>query len=598
MDGAAFTWDDADRSVVFERRQLDLRDRFQAVLPERGLEVLVVEALTIEGRGQPRPVPRDRRRRHVEQPANRREASSGPGDGVIDPEERHEDEGGPGDRGIRSGHRRLEGVRGEEDRGEVEQRELAELALAGQAQGGQEERVDDQAADDELKRRDAEVPDPAAQVEHSGIVTQAAPAGGLVEPRGCGTLRQMPAEIRRVARDELMPWLECLTTTFLDRPDLPKIAEQLGPYWDFTRLWGAFDGRVVGTLRTWATELTVPGGAQVAAIAVAAVTVLPTHRRRGILRGMVAAEHEAARARGEVIGMLYATEAAIYGRFGYGMGVTTCTWTLDTSGTAFVGEPATGISFAPLDETTRDLMRDLYDRYRGTHVGEIRRREFSFGMDIGLLELAWETPFKGWVIVHRDPSGESDGFVRYGAEEKWEHHQPRSVARVHDLVALNDVAYDALWRFLSEIDLIATVRAERRSPAERLPWLLTNRRAAEPADVGDGLWMTLLDVPAALAARRYERPGDLVLEVIDGEPGTARTRVRLEAGLDGSACSTTRRKPDLTVHAGALGAAYLGGTPLRQAVLARGFEEHRPGALAAADALFRTLDAPTCMTFF
>jgi hypothetical protein len=108
----------------------------------------------------------------------------------------------------------------------------------------------------------------------------------------------------------------------------------------------------------------------------------------------------------------------------------------------------------------------------------------------------------------------------------------------------------------------------------------------------------MLDIPAALAARCYERPGDVVLEIVGGEPSTGRTRVRLEAGPDGSACSTTRRRPDLTVHAGALGAAYLGGTPLRHAVLAQGFDEHRPGALAAADALFRTLDAPTCMTFF
>jgi predicted acetyltransferase len=409
----------------------------------------------------------------------------------------------------------------------------------------------------------------------------------------------MPAEIRRVHENELEPWLECLTTAFLDRPDIAKIAAQIGPYWDFDRVWGAFDGRVVGTLRTWATELTVPGGAHVPASAVAAVTVLPTHRRRGVLRAMIGAEHEAARERGEAVGLLYASEAAIYGRFGYGTAVAACAWTLDASSTGFIGiPPAGGVTIAPIDETTRDLMRDLYDGYRRGRVGEIRRREYAFGMDIGLLEFAWGTPWKGWLAVHRDAAGVADGYVRYAAEDKWEHGQPRYAVNVGDLVALNDAAYDALWRFLADLDLVATVKAERRSPDERLPWLLANRRAAIPSDQGDGLWVMLLDVPAALAARSYERAGGLVLEVVEGEPGSGRTRVRLEAGPDGAACTRTTRAPDLTVHADALGAAYLGGTPLRHAVLARGFDEHRPGALAAANDLFRTIAEPTCMTFF
>ena len=405
-------------------------------------------------------------------------------------------------------------------------------------------------------------------------------------------------EVRRVTPDELLPWLETLTTTFLDRVDISRIAEQLGPYWDYTRLWGTFDGRVVATLRSWATELTVPGGALVPATAIAAVTVLPTHRRRGILRRMIAAEHDAARERGEMVGLLYATETSIYGRFGYGTGVTSCTWVLDTRSTGFVGEAASGVSFAPIDDATVALIRGLYDTYRRTRVGEIRRRDFTFAMDVGLVELAWEAPWKGWVVVHRDAVGEADGFVRYGAEEKWEHRQPRSIVKVQDFVALNDVAYDALWRFLGDLDLVATVRAERRSPFERLPWLLTNRRAIEPESIGDALWVSLLDLPAALAARRYERAGGMVIEVVDAEPGTGRTRVRLEAGPDGSACTATTRSADLTVHADALGAAFLGGVPLRDAALGRGFDEHRPGALADADALFRTLDQPRCMTFF
>lgn len=408
----------------------------------------------------------------------------------------------------------------------------------------------------------------------------------------------MPYEVRRIGEDDLPSWFECLTTAFLDRPDTALIAAQITPYWDFDRVWGAFDGPAVGTFRTWASELTVPGGARLPASAVTAVTVRPTHRRRGILRAMVAAEHAASRGRGEKISMLYAAEAPIYGRFGYGPAVTTCEWKLDVAHTAFVGAPAARVDFLAIDETTRDLMVDLHERYRIGRVGEVRRRPFSFGLDLGLMEFAWEPKWKGWVAVHRTAAGEPDGYVRYGAESKWEQGQPRSVVKIQDLIALSDEAYDAFWRFLADTDLVATVSMERGALDDRLPWLLTNSRAADASGVGDSLWVNLLDIPSALAARTYERPGDIVLEVIDAERGATAERVHLNAGPEGATCIATKQAPDLTIHANALGAAYLGGTPLRLAAISRGFDEHRPGALDEATALFRTVEPPRCTTFF
>ncbi len=410
-------------------------------------------------------------------------------------------------------------------------------------------------------------------------------------------------DVRRITPDELIPWLEAMATTFLSRPDIDRVAEHNAPYYDFERTWAAFDhGHArgpVGTLRSWATELTVPGDALVPAAAVAAVTVLPSHRRRGILRRMIAAEHEAARERGEAVAILYASEASIYGRFGYGVGVIECDLALDTRSTGFVATAAAGgVSIAPNDELTATVIRDLHDRYRRTQVGEIRRRDHAFAMAMGLTVNGWEPPWKGWVAMHRDAGGDADGYVRYGAELRWDRGQPQSIVSVRDLVALGDEAYEALWRWVAELDLVATVNAERRSPFERLPWLLSNRRSLVLEGVGDGLWVCLLDVPVALAARAYQRTADLVIEVVETAPGTGRTRIRLEASPDGVACATTSKAPDLTVHLDALGAAYLGGTPLGEAARGQGFEEHRPGSLAEADALLRTLDQPRCGTFF
>ena len=410
----------------------------------------------------------------------------------------------------------------------------------------------------------------------------------------------MSPEIRRVREDELAAFVESMAVSFLERPDVEKVAAEVKTLWDLDRTWAAFDGqRVCGTFRSWPTELTVPGLARVPAAAVAAVTVLPTHRRRGVLRAMVAAEHGAARERGEAIGLLYASEYPIYGRFGYGAGCRAATWTLDTMATRFRGEPATSVEIAKPTEETRDLLKEVFHAWRLRQPGEIRRRDFDWDFDLALRPSRWGPDWKGYLALHRDGSGGVDGYARYHTDEKWDQRQPRYTLTVDELHALTDEAYAALWRYLADVDWVATVKAERRSPNERMPWLLTNHRAATASDVGDGLWVRLFDVPGALASRTYEREATLVLEVVDPEvQGGGRTRVQLEAGVDGATCRETDRTRDLTLHIAALGAAYLGGTRLSDAVLADGVDEHRAGALREADGVFRTLDEPWCSTFF
>ncbi|HEY7590510.1 MAG TPA: GNAT family N-acetyltransferase [Candidatus Limnocylindrales bacterium] len=409
----------------------------------------------------------------------------------------------------------------------------------------------------------------------------------------------MTVEIRRAREDDLPAYIDALSAGFLERPDVGRIVEDVKPLWDLDRTWGAFaDGRVVGTFRSWATEITVPGGVQLPAAAVAAVTVLPTHRRRGILRGMAAAEHAAARERGEVFGLLYASEYPIYGRFGYGDSSPIATWTLDTLVTGFHGAPSGSVTLETANEPTRDAMKRVFEAWRRRQPGEIRRRDFSWDLAVGLREEPWDTRWKGFIAFHRDGAGEVDGYARYHGEGKWEHRQPRTTLVLDELHALTDAAFATLWRYLAEIDWVSAIRAERRSPSDRLRWLLTNARAAEPSDVGDGLWVRIIDLVRALENRAYEREGGVVLEVVDPEAPGGRVRVELEAGPSGAKAKPTRRSPDLTVDVAALGAAYLGGRSLRAATLAAGADEHRAGALAEAERLFRTVDEPWCSTFF
>ncbi len=408
----------------------------------------------------------------------------------------------------------------------------------------------------------------------------------------------MSIEIRHPTPAELPAVFEASTTSFLQRPDIERVAAQFGPVMDPDRTWVAWDGdRACGTFRSWPTELTLPGGGSLPAAAVSGVTVLPTHRRRGILTDMTAAAHAALVEAGEPLAVLIAAEYPIYGRFGYGPATRDARVTVDSRRATVRGERAGSLELAPRDAATRDAIRMVFEAARRQRVGEIRRGDLMWDLDTGLVEDAFEGKrWDGFTVLHHNPAGEVDGYARYTAARG--DRVAENLIEVEDLHALDDAAQAELWAYLLSVDLVTTVRAVHRPLSEPLPWLLGDARAVAFDRVRDVLWVRLFDVARALEARAYERAGSLVLEVIDDEPWGGTRRWRLDVGPDGAICRPADASPDLTLPVAALGAAYLGGTRLRDAVRITGVDEHRAGSLAEADALFRTADEPWCSTPF
>jgi predicted acetyltransferase len=409
----------------------------------------------------------------------------------------------------------------------------------------------------------------------------------------------MDIEIRTVEPDELAAAIGVISTAFLERPDVPAVVALMAETWDLARTWTAWDGaRACGTFRSTGARLTVPGGATLPVAAVSAVTVLPTHRRRGILSAMAAKEHGAIVERGEAAGLLYASEYGIYGRFGYAPATHITDYAVVARATGVHGAATGSVELLAIDEDAKAILKRVFEAWRSRRAGEITRTEGGWDFRLGLREDPWDGRWKGWVLLHRDASGAPDGYARYRADPKWEHHAPAGELIVAELVALDAGAYAGLVRSLLGVDLVTKVRFESRAEREPLPWLLTNARAAMANETRDGLWVRLFDVPRALEARTYEHEASLVLEVVDGAVGGRVLRLLLDAGPDGATCRPTDRSPDLTLPVAALGGAYLGGTRLRDITLATGVDEHRDRALAEADALLRTSDEPGCSTFF
>jgi predicted acetyltransferase len=175
--------------------------------------------------------------------------------------------------------------------------------------------------------------------------------------------------------------------------------------------------------------------------------------------------------------------------------------------------------------------------------------------------------------------------------------RPKGTLSVAELTAATPEAYLRLWRFCCEVDLITGVQAGDRPVHEPLVWSLVDGRSLRQTGRFDFVWVRVLDVAAALAARNYSGEGRLVIEVTD-TLGIAGGRFALEGGPDGATCSATDATAQLTVPVDVLGALYLGGMPARDLAYAGRIDEHVPDAVARADAMFHSPITPWCSTWF
>ncbi|MFJ1789031.1 GNAT family N-acetyltransferase [Streptomyces anulatus] len=416
----------------------------------------------------------------------------------------------------------------------------------------------------------------------------------------------MSLDVRTVTASEYPDWLRAVQNGFLTagRPGEDDVADRLVGT-DLSRVQGVFDaGRCVATFRSFAQELTVVGGATVAADAISGVTVAPTHRRRGLLSRMMATDLAAAKERGEPVASLIAAEYPIYGRYGFGPAAWTAEWEVSVHRAGLdprrSGQPAGGGRIEMVDgEDVRKIGPEVHGALAARQPGVVTRGERWWRRSTGVTPRSehekWSEPF---YVAHRAADGEIDGLMTYGTDDKWgDAKQPLNTASVRDMIALNPAAERALWHYLCSVDWITAVRSGYRAPDALLPLLLPDPRAARMITNSDWLWLRLLDVPRALEARTYGVEASLVLEVRDGA-GLAGGRFLLDASTDGARCVPTTRSADLALDVAELATLYLGDESVRRLVDLGRAEELRAGAATTADAVFRTGRRPWCPDVF
>ncbi|APU14647.1 MULTISPECIES: GNAT family N-acetyltransferase [Actinoalloteichus] len=376
----------------------------------------------------------------------------------------------------------------------------------------------------------------------------------------------------------------------------PTAAEQLDnlrPSYVPGRALGAFDGdELVGTAMSYPSALAVPGGAVPRMGAVSRIGVRADHTRRGILTALQRRQLSSLVEQGDVIATLRASEATIYGRFGYGVAERVRSITVNPS-TAEIRPDLPRVGRTRLIDAAEaeTLLPALYEQIGLRRPGMMTRPAGLWGI--------WrvrETKLDGLArtAVHTNADGVADGFVTYRAVKSGGF---RAELRVEDLHGATPTAIRELWRFLIGLDLTAVIKAGSQPLDDPLEWSLVDRRAVGVDGVTDSTWLRLLDVSAALAARSYGDAEPVVIELVDDllPANTGRYRV----GADGA--RRTEATADLVMGVAALGALYLGDvapSTLAENGLITWSGEPGQAALGRADRLFRTPTPPYCGTFF
>jgi len=366
---------------------------------------------------------------------------------------------------------------------------------------------------------------------------------------------------------------------------------------EFDRTLAFFDGKeMVATAGIFSYEMTVPGGTLPCG-GVTRVSVLTTHRRRGLLTAMMRRQLDDMHERREPLAALYASEAPIYGRFGYGLSTYQAAVEIERSRGAFA-KTVTGsgrLSMVDVPTGVREFSR-VWQQARHNQPGMLTFDERWMRNKLTELELHREGSSPHYRVLYQTGKNPS-GFAIYRIKMDWDASGPNGTLRLEMLIAASAEAYAALWRHVLDVDLMARVSAEMRPVDEPLRFLLADSRQPRTR-IEDGIWLRLVDVEAALAGRRYAVDGRLVFRVRDAFCPWNDGHYELNGGPTNAVCERGEGNPDLELSAADLAAVYLGGNRFRTLADAGRVEERQPGAIARADAMFATDRAPWCPSHF
>jgi predicted acetyltransferase len=361
-----------------------------------------------------------------------------------------------------------------------------------------------------------------------------------------------------------------------------------------------WDGEPVGGAGSFAFELTLPGGVQVAAAGTSDVGVVPTHRRRGIASELLSTQLRSLAAAGTPVAVLHASEAGIYHRFGFGPCAHWRHVRIDARRARFREDcPDPGGSLHVVQRAdAHDVCAQVHDRVRRVVPGGISRPDTWWPVVLGDTDVYLGGTADHLVMVHRDDTGRPDGYAIYKVDHDWARGQANHVLSIWELVGESAPVELALWRALVDHDLVREVTGPIAVDHPLFDVVVDGRQVGMDWQQ-DLLWARPLDVATLLSSRRYGAPGRVVLGIDD--PFLPEVGGTFELSVDDSGegrCTRTDAAPGVHLDVSELGAMLLGGTSLRRLVRAGRASVVDPADAVSTDAMFGVDPLPWCWVRF
>jgi predicted acetyltransferase len=403
----------------------------------------------------------------------------------------------------------------------------------------------------------------------------------------------MDIDVRACASlEELRDALNAISHYFGQENQLED-AERFAKWIEVERMHAAFEGdRIIGGAGAFTYRMSVPGGALVPAAGITVVGVLPTHRRRGVLRKLMQEQLDDCRARGDFVAYLWASEATIYGRFGYGLAsrIGEISLAKDRARFAIPFDPRGTVRLVDLQEAARTFP-PLYEQVVAQRPGMFVRSK-----DWWETRKLFDDPArrqggpKNLALLELD--GNPAGYAIYNVKQDWAAGVSKGVVNIVEVVTPTPEAARELWRWLLDFDWTSEFSANLLPLDHELFMLVAEPRRLQ-FTVNDGVWVRLIDIGQALSARTYN-DGEIVLDVEDAFIPENSGHWRVTP----SGAERTDDAADLRLDVTGLGSVYLGGFTFDALVRGSRAQELTEGATGRADALFRTNVEPWCPEIF
>ena len=402
----------------------------------------------------------------------------------------------------------------------------------------------------------------------------------------------MSIQIRTIKKDETKKFVATVEAAFgqeMRASDIPNFERKI----EHDRMHAAFeDEDVVGTAGAYSFNLTIPGRElQVAGVTM--VGVLPSHRRRGVLREMMRTQLDDVRRRGEPIAILWASEDLIYQRFGYGPAADHLHIDADRDRVSFLDDPGpVGRMKLLTAEERLKVIPSIYDRVRRETPG-MYERSSTWWESHSLYQSERSRDKDGPLFCAVvEIGGVPEAYAVYNIKGDWaDDATPQGRIDVDEAIGTTPQATREIWRFLFGVDLVTRVHGWYL-PADHPLFLMVQEPRRLRMSHNEILWLRIVDVVSALKARSYATDESFVFEVEDEFCPWNTGRYLLDAGT--GTVEKTEREPELRMKIAALAAPYLGGFTFGRLARAGKVDELVEGAIARADRMFATERAPWC----